>query len=152
MKPILLSFVLLALAAPARADGVDELRQQVRDQVRHTVTQKVVTQLALDDATAKRLTELIDRFGARLDRARGSLKRDYGELRRLVDGNAEPTALDAVSGRVVDDQAEINRILDERARATHKILSPRQFAELVLAWPRINRMLADEIENARSPK
>jgi hypothetical protein len=60
--------------------------------------------------------------------------------------------LDAASTRVTDDQVEINRITGERGRATRKVLTARQFAELILFWPQINRMLADEIESARGAK
>jgi hypothetical protein len=150
-----LTAALLALAAtatPARADSLDDLRTDVRLQVTRAVAKKVVAKLALDDASARRFTELAERYALRLDSARQQLKRDYGELHRLVDADADAAALDAASSRVVEDQAEVNRVLDERARATRKTLTARQFAELVLFWPQINRMLADEIESARGGK
>jgi hypothetical protein len=151
--PLVLSLFTLCVAVrPARADSLDDLRTQVRLQVTRAVVQKVIAKLALDDATAKRFTEVADRYAVRLDAARQKLRHDFGALKEKVDANADPSALDAASTVVIEDQQEVNRITEERGRATRKVLTARQFAELVLFYPQINRMLADEIESARAPR
>jgi hypothetical protein len=146
----LITMLLSLLTTTAHAEGLDELRAHVRQQVFHAVMQKLAQELALDDATAKRFAEASERAQVGVDAARLQLKSDYEALRDADRPDSDEATLERLSARVLEDQSAVTRALAERARLVHGVLSPRQFAHLVVIWPKVNRSVADLIAQAKA--
>jgi hypothetical protein len=109
-----------------------------------------LTQILQPDTVAiGKVVEMASGFEDRLIASRQELRAQRVELDRLL---ADPKPDDGAITRATDELLVRRRKLDdietERTAALRKVLRPSQFARLVVAWPRINRKIHEQLYRA----
>jgi Spy/CpxP family protein refolding chaperone len=155
MRCALFALTLLAAAPTALAQpplppaGDEPLRAQVAAHVRKVALEKLTRLLQLDGPTANRVAAVTEQYEARMAPVRQKLRRERGDLVTLVHSGA---GSDANVNRLVDamlaDREALRVIESERGREVRKVLTPTQFAQLVLAMPMIKLEMQRAIRQA----
>lgn len=143
----------LATAAPALAQPDEGLRTRVRDQIRVSIEQQLASRLALDGPTAARLNAIIDQYDAQI----AALQRDSGQTRRqlrqlLASGAPTAQAINQLADRLLDNRSRVEGLEAERARAVRQVLTPLQYGQLILSWPKVNRMVKRQLWQAMAAR
>ena len=140
---------LILVGASEPADSQANLRQQVLEQVRQIATHKLVQELSLDDATATKVVPIVNDYIDRLAEARRQargVRRQLGDL--LRSDHPDQAQLGDLSNSLLQVQANVRRAQDEGLASLKQVLTPEQFAHLLVAFPQINRAVTEEILEA----
>ena len=139
--------LLLPLAAQAQPDG--QKRAQVRQHIVDFAMQQIQQQLALDAATLQRFRAVADKYEPQI----AGMHREIGmAMRELKAQLASPQPDEAVLSRladtIVNDRTKVQALEAQRTAENRSVLTPTQFAKLVVAWPKINRQVKLEMYKA----
>ncbi|MCU1282889.1 MAG: hypothetical protein JWM53_6435 [bacterium] len=140
----------LALALPAAAQpGDGQKRAQVRQRITEFAMQQITQQLALDAATAQRFRAVAEKYEPQI----GGLHREVGmavkELKAQL-GSPQPdeAKLSQLADTIVNDRSKVQALEAQRTTENRRVLTPAQFAKLVVVWPQINRQIKVEMYKA----
>lgn len=142
MRPLPL-FVVMLLAGPvARADG-SAMRQA------HVAT--LAAELRLDPPAAERVQSLVDKYKARmapLERADVALVEQLHTMLLLSAPDAQ--RMKWASATLVKNRQKLQSLRDDRLRELQKMLTPDQFARLLVRWSTLTREFRREARRHRS--
>lgn len=140
----------LALSMPARAQpGDGQKRAAVRKQIADYAMGQLTQKLGLDPATAAKFREVSERYQQQI----AGVHREVGlAMRELKAQLAAPTLNDArlsqLADTVVGDRQKVQALEAQRTAEYRRVLSPAQFARLIVEWPQINRQIRVEMWKA----
>jgi Spy/CpxP family protein refolding chaperone len=139
----------MALSLPALAQPDVQKRAQVRQRITDFAMQQITQELALDAATAQRLRAVSDKYEAQI----GGLHREVGmamkELKaQLAAAQPDEAKLAQLADTIVNDRTKVQALEAQRTTENRRVLTPTQFAKLVVAWPKINRQIKLEMYKA----
>ena len=141
----------LAVAHTAHAAPPDDegLRGQIRARVRAKHVEMVTRLLALDEPTTGKYAAVIARFDDQIAPLRRDTVRGGRELKGKLDaGTLDDATINRMVDHLIDNQARIKSLDEARAREVRKVLTPAQFARLVIALPRIKMHIQRELLQA----
>lgn len=131
-----------AAAKPAQPNA----REALRAKIRAIRTRKLAAAIQPDAPTTAKLSEIAERFGDQLEQARTQASATKKELTKALTA-AKPVRADVMrlTQQLIDQRAKLTALDVQREAAVRAVLNPEQFAKLVLAWPKINREIREEI-------
>lgn len=128
---------------------VEQARVKLLQRIRAMRAQELALVLNPDTAAVNKVVELSSGFEDRLLAARQDLRSQRAELDRLLaDAKADDSAITRATDELLARRRKLDDIEAERTAALRKVLTPAQFARLVVAWPRINRKIHAELYRA----
>lgn len=115
----------------------EELRQKVFEDMRVQRSRYLATELTLDNATSRKLEDLLGRFDEQ-EREQGRERFQVIRALRqeLAAAKVDRASVDALVERLVANRARRNAIEQERTAAIRKLLPPPDAARLLLLLPR----------------
>lgn len=127
----------------------EELRAKARQKIRALRAQKLAEVLRPDATPLPKVLEIAEQYEDKVIAARTDLRTRRKELDTLLAAVplSEP-AIAKATDAVLAHRARLQQIDEERISALRKVLSPSQFARVMLAWPRINRQIQEQIYRA----
>jgi Spy/CpxP family protein refolding chaperone len=140
----------LALPVAARAQpGDGQKRAAVRKQIADYAMTELTQKLGLEAATAAKFREVSERYQLQI----AGVHREVGlAMRELKAQLAAPTLNDArlaqLADTVVSDRQKVQALEAQRTAEYRRVLSPAQFARLIVTWPQINRQIRVEMWKA----
>ena len=139
----------LAMSAPALAQPDGQKRAQIRQHITDFAMQQITQQLALDATTAQRFRAVADKYEPQI----AGLHREIGMAMRelkaqLAAPQPDETTLSRLSDTIVNDRSKVQALEAQRTADNRSVLTPTQFAKLVVAWPKINRQIKLEMYKA----
>lgn len=124
-------------------------RAKLLQRIRAMRAQELAEVLKPDTAAVTKVVELASGFEDQMIATRQDLRAKRGDLDRLL---AVPKPDDPAIDRAVDalmaQRKKLGDIEAERTAALRKALSPNQFARVLVAWPRINRRIQEQLYRA----
>jgi Spy/CpxP family protein refolding chaperone len=154
MKRSLTSMILcgaLALSLPgtatAQPDG--QKRAQVRQQITEFAMKQITAELGLDAPTAQRFRDVAARYEPQI----AGLHREVGmamkELKtQLAAPQPDDARLSQLADTIVNDRSKVQALEAQRTADNRRVLTPTQFAKLIVVWPQINRQIKLEMYKA----
>jgi len=147
------SFVLalmLSLSGVALAQPDDPaLRARVRDRVRAAVEQKFIAILQLDQTTASRLQQVLDKYDAQLAEVQRDAGQAHRELKQYLDGGgADGNQINRLADRMLDDRARMQRLENDRSHEVRQVLTPQQYGKLMVVYPQVMKDVKAELWKA----
>ncbi len=143
--------VLLSLLVPlaAAADENGALRAQVQQQVRAKLEEKLIKAAALDPATAQRVKQVWEHHHQLLAPLRHENAKSFAELRQLLQsGSTDDARIRQLTDTVLANRHKIQELEAQRQADVRRILTPSQFARLLLSGPAVRRAVAAELGKA----
>ena len=139
----------LALSLPAAAQPDGQKRAQVRQRITDFAMQQIVQELGLDAPTAQRFKSVADKYEPQI----AGLHREVGmamkELKaQLAAAQPDEGRLSQLADTIVNDRGKVQALEAQRTTDNRRVLTPTQFAKLVVAWPKINRQIKIEMFKA----
>lgn len=139
--------LLWPLAAQAQPDGTK--RAQIRQHITDFAMQQIEQQLALDPATLQRFRAVADKYEPQI----AGLHREIGMAMRelkaqLAAPQPDEATLSRLADTIVNDRTKVQALEAQRTADNRSVLTPTQFAKLVVAWPKINRQVKLEMYKA----
>jgi Spy/CpxP family protein refolding chaperone len=153
-RPITRALALAALTATflpsaARADDGDQQRAKMRVEVRTHIEQALAQAAGLDPATAQRVSQAIDRSDDQLAQIQRDNHAAYEELKHLVEsGSADNAAINRLMDRMMNNRQLIQRNENERSHDVRTLVTPTQFAKIIIAFPIVNRQIRAQVRKA----
>lgn len=102
-----------------------------------------------DTGAVDKIVDIASGFEDRTLAARQEMRKLRHELEALL---KQPKPDDAAINKLLDEvsaqRAKLQQVEDERAAAMRKALSPGQYARVMIAWPRINRRIQEQLFKA----
>lgn len=139
--------LLLPLAAQAQPDG--QKRAQVRQHITDFAMQQIQQQLALDAATLQRFRAVADKYEPQIAGMHREIGMAMRELRaQLASPQPDEALLSRLADTIVNDRTKVQALEAQRTAENRSVLTPTQFAKLVVAWPKINRQVKLEMYKA----
>ncbi len=124
-------------------------KQKLLQSIRAMRAKELAEVLKPDMAAVAKVVELSSGFEDQLVAARQELRQKRGAIDTLL---AQPKPDDPALNRAVDalmaQRKKLEDIEAERTAAMRKALTPNQFARVVVAWPRINRRIQEQLYRA----
>lgn len=124
-------------------------RAKLLQRIRALRAQELAELLKPDTQAVSKVVEIAAGFEDRLIATRQEARQMRQDLDKLLK-DAKPN--DAAITKVVDDliarRQRLEQIEAERTAAMRKVLTPSQFAKVVVAWPRINRKIQETLYRA----
>jgi hypothetical protein len=144
----IVAMVLLPALALAQPDE-PALRAKVRDRVHQEVVERLADKLSLDPQTAQRYRAIVDSFDAQI----AELVRDNGaahhEIKKLVDsGRVDAASVGSIADRMLANKEKITHLEADRSRQVRQVLSPMQYAQLLLFAPKVQKEVRLELWKA----
>ena len=139
----------LALSLPAAAQPDGQKRAQVRQRITDFAMQQITQELALDAPTAQRFKDVAARYEPQI----AGLHREVGmamkELKaQLAAAQPDEARLGQLADTIINDRSKVQALEAQRTADNRSVLTPTQFAKLVVAWPKINRQIKLEMYKA----
>ena len=139
----------LALSLPAAAQPDGQKRAQVRQRITDFAMQQITQELGLDAPTAQRFRAVADKYEPQI----AGLHREVGmamkELRaQLAAAQPDEGKLSQLADTIVNDRTKVQALEAQRTADNRRVLTPTQFAKLIVAWPKINRQIKIEMWKA----
>jgi Spy/CpxP family protein refolding chaperone len=139
----------LALSLPAAAQPDGQKRAQVRQRITDFAMQQITQELALDAPTAQRFKDVAAKYEPQI----AGLHREVGmamkELKaQLAAAQPDEGKLQQLADTIVNDRTKVQALEAQRTADNRRVLTPTQFAKLVVAWPKINRQIKIEMFKA----
>ncbi|MGZ3429825.1 MAG: periplasmic heavy metal sensor [Polyangia bacterium] len=153
MNRIVTSMILcgaLALSLPALAQpGDGQKRAQVRQRITEFAIQQITQQLALDAATAQRFRAVADKYEPQIVGLHREVGMAMKELKaQLAAAQPDEARLSQLADTIVNDRTKVQALEAQRTADNRRVLTPTQFAKLVVVWPQINRQIKLEMYKA----
>ena len=140
----------LAVALPAAArQGDGQRRAAVRKQIADYALGQLTQQLGLDAATAAKFREVSERYQQQIAGVHREVGMAMKELKAQLAAPAPDAArLQQLADTVVSDRQKVQGLEAQRTGEYRRVLSPAQFARLIVTWPQINRQIKVEMWKA----
>lgn len=124
-------------------------RAKLLERVRTLRAGALAEVLKPDTAAVAKIVDIAAGFEDRTLAARQQARSLRHELEALL---KQPKPDDAAINKLVDEvgahRTRLQQVEDERAAAMRKVLSPSQYAKVMIAWPRINRRIQEQLFKA----
>ena len=138
---------LLTLVGPAgaRADEPNAAhRAKVRQEIHEWAVQQIFAELHLDAAAQAQFRGVDARYQPQLDAAHGEVRQAMHALKQ-----GEAGGNGAVVGKLTDEvlaaRQKAQAIEAQRRAELRRVLSPQQFGQLLVIWPKIHRSIQAKI-------
>jgi len=139
--------LLVSLPALAQPDG--QKRAQIRQHITDFAMQQITQQLALDPATAQRFRAVADKYEPQIAGLHRELGMAMRELKaQLAAAQPDEATLSRLADTIVNDRSKVQALEAQRTADNRSVLTPTQFAKLIVAWPQINRQIKLEMYKA----
>jgi hypothetical protein len=127
----------------------EEVRAKLLARVRE-VRAKALTELLKPDAAATaKVVEIAAGFEDRTLLARQEMRQQRQQLEQLVkQPNPDNAAINQAIEGVMLQRERLRLAEDERSAALRKVLTPAQYGTVMIAWPRINRRIQEQLFKA----
>lgn len=136
-------------AKPQDPKQREEVRAKLLARVRE-VRAKALTELLKPDAAATaKVVEIAAGFEDRTLLARQEMRHQRQQLEQLVkQPNPDNAAINLAIEGVMLQRERLRLAEDERSAALRKVLTPAQYGTVMIAWPRINRRIQEQLFKA----
>ena len=151
MKRMMAMVVLGALAtsAPALAQPDGQKRAQVRGKIVEFTMGQIQQQLALDPTTLARFRAVADKYEPQIAGLHKEVGMAMKELKaQLAAAQPDEGKLSQLADTIVNDRAKVQALEAQRTADNRHVLTPTQFAKLIVVWPQINRQVKIEMYKA----
>lgn len=127
----------------------EEARAKLLQRIRTLRAQELAEVLKPDAAAVTKVVEIAGGFEDRLIATRQELRGHRGELDKLLKVTPpNDAAIQKITDEMLAKRKKLDDIEAERTAALRKALTPSQFAKVVVAWPRINRHIQEQLYRA----
>ncbi len=132
--------------APKSPAAAAEARANLRAKIRAIRSRKLAEVIQPDPPTMLKLAEIAEQFEEQLEQTRVLAQTTRKDLLKATQA-AKPDdgALTRLTAQLIAQRAKLAEIETARENAVRAVLKPVEFAKLVLAWPKINREIREEI-------
>jgi Spy/CpxP family protein refolding chaperone len=139
--------LLVSLPAAAQPDG--QKRAAVRQQITEFAMKQITTELALDPTTAQRFRAVAEKYEPQVNGIHREVGMAMKELKtQLAAPQPDEGRLTQLANTIVSDRAKVQALEAQRTADNQRVLTPTQFAKLIVAWPKINRQIKLEMYKA----
>jgi len=139
----------LALSLPAMAQPDGQKRAAVRQQITDFAMQQITTELALDPTTAQRFRAVADKYEPQIAGIHREVGMAMKELKaQLAAPQPDEGRLAQLANTIVSDRSKVQALEAQRTADNQRVLTPTQFAKLIVVWPKINRQIKLEMYKA----
>jgi Spy/CpxP family protein refolding chaperone len=139
----------LATATPALAQPDGQKRAQARERITEFTMQKIQAEVGLDAPTLQRFRAVADKYEPQIAGIHREVGMAMRELKaQLAAAQPDETTLSRLSDTIVNDRTKVQALEAQRTADNRSVLTPTQFAKLVVAWPKINRQIKLEMYKA----
>jgi Spy/CpxP family protein refolding chaperone len=140
---------LLATSLPALAQPDGQKRAQVRQRIMDYAMQQITQELALDAPTAARFRAVAEKYEPQINGLHREVGMAMKELKaQLAAPQPDERRLSQLADTIVNDRSKVQALEAQRTAENRSVLTPTQFAKLVIAWPKINRQIRVELWKA----
>ncbi|HXU74697.1 MAG TPA: hypothetical protein VN947_35620 [Polyangia bacterium] len=151
MKRSLMAMIVggaLTLSTVAMAqDG--QKRAQVRQRITEFAMTQIQSQLGLDAPTLQRFRAVADKYEPQIAGLHKEMGMAMKELRaQLAAAQPDDARLSQLADTVVNDRSKVQALEAQRTTDNRRVLTPAQFAKLIVVWPQINRQVKIEMYKA----
>ena len=131
-----------ALPKTAAADA----RAKLREKIRAIRSRKLAAVIQPDPAAMLKLAEIAEKFEEQLEQTRQSAHTTRKDLLKAMQApKPDDAKVIELTQQLIAQRAKLQEIETARENAVRAVLKPVEFARLVLAWPKINREIREEI-------
>jgi len=139
----------LATATPALAQPDGQKRAQARERITEFTMQKIQAEVGLDAPTLQRFRAVADKYEPQLLGLHREVAMAMKEIHaQLAAAQPDDAKLSQLADTVVNDRTKVQALELQRTNDNRRVLTPAQFAKLIVAWPRINRQVKIEMYKA----
>ncbi len=126
-----------------------QTREKLHQRIRTLRAQKLAEVIKPDAATAKRLQEVAEKFEDQLAAVRQEAAITKRDLQKSLQApKPDDAALNRLTDQMLSQRAKLHKLEDDRNGAVRKVLSAAQFSRLLIAWPKINKSIQEEMYKA----
>jgi len=152
MKRMIATMILggfVAASAPALAQPDGQKRAQVRQRITEFAMTQIQSQLGLDAPTLQRFRAVADKYEPQIAGLHKEMGMAMKELRaQLAAAQPDDARLSQLADTVVNDRSKVQALEAQRTTDNRRVLTPAQFAKLIVVWPQINRQVKIEMYKA----
>ncbi|HEY2749320.1 MAG TPA: hypothetical protein VGL86_32100, partial [Polyangia bacterium] len=139
----------LAMAAPAMAQPDGGKRAQVRQKIVDYAMSQIQQQLALDAPTLQRFRAVADKYEGQIAGLHKEVGMAVKELKaQLAAAQPDDAKLSQLADTIINDRTKVQALEAQRTADNRSVLTPAQFAKLIVTWPQINRQIKIEMYKA----
>lgn len=132
--------------APRNPQVAAEARAKVRNKIRAIRSHKLAEVIQPDAATMLKLGEIAEKFEEQLEQKRAEAQVTRTELQKATQAaKPDEAAVQRLTAQFIAQRGKLAELETAREDAVRAVLKPVDFAKLVLAWPKINREIREEI-------
>ena len=127
----------------------EEMKARVREQIRAVRAKKLAEVVKPDAATAARLQDVVGLYDEQMIAVRKdaqATRRDLTQLLKINPNNVQQ--LTRLTDQLLGQRARLQQIENDRTAAMRKLLTPEQYARIILAWRKVNREIQEQIYKA----
>ncbi len=127
----------------------EEMKARVREQIRAVRAKKLAEVVKPDAATAARLQDVVGLYDDQMTAVRKdaqATRRDLTQLLKSSPNNVQQ--LTKLTDQLLSQRARLQQIENDRTAAMRKLLTPEQYARIILAWRKVNREIQEQIYKA----
>jgi len=144
----ILAIMLFPLVEAAQPDD-PALRAKVRDRVRNAVIERLSAKLALDPQTAQRYRAVVDSYDEQIAEAQRDNGAAHRELKQLYDaGRVDAASVNRIADRILANRQKIAQLEAARSKEVSQVLTPQQYALLILSAPKVQKEVRLELWKA----
>lgn len=131
---------------PKNAMAAADARAKVREKIRAIRSRKLAAVIQPDPATMLKLAEIAEKFEEQLEVVRQQAHATRKDLVKAMQApKPDEAKVSQLTQQFISERAKLQQIETGREDAVRAVLKPVDFAKLVLAWPKINREIREEI-------
>ncbi len=139
----------LAISAPAMAQPDGGKRAQVHQKIVEFAMQQIQQQLGLDAPTLQRFRTVADKYEPQIAGLHKEVGMAMKELKaQLAAAQPDEAKLSQLADTIINDRGKVQALEAQRTTENRRVLTPTQFAKLVVVWPQINRQVKIEMYKA----
>ena len=137
----------LSTAAMAQPDG--QKRAQVRQRITEFAMGQIQSQLGLDAPTLQRFRAVAEKYEPQIAGLHKEVGMAMKELKaQLATAQPDDARLSQLADIIVNDRSKVQALEAQRTTENRSVLTPAQFAKLIVVWPQINRQVKIEMYKA----
>lgn len=139
------------IALPPKNDpkAREDARAKLLQRIRALRAQELAEVLKPDAVAVTKVVEIAGGFEDKLIATRQELRQKRSDLNKLLkDPKPNDGALTKIADQLLTGRRRLEEIEYERTQALRKVLTPTQFAKVVVSWARINRKIQETLYRA----
>ncbi len=135
-----------AVQQPKTPAAAAEARTKLREKIRAIRNRKLAEVIQPDPATMLKLAEIAEKVEEQLEQTRQQAQTTRKDLLKATQAPKPDEAnVSRLTQQLIAQRVKLQEIEAAREAAVRGVLKPVEFAKLVLAWPKINREIRQEI-------